>query len=482
MPFVHRRRRAWRSSSRRWRTSCSRPSGASEEGQASGANNAIRELGGVFGVAVLASVFARYGGYETRPDVRRRDDARALDRGRRRRPRRGRRVRDPARAPARGASSRRRAARSPTRPEPRHPRRRTAARTCVAPCGPLAASLRRMLHLITTRARAVTLVSAAVARGRGLRAREHGRSRAWRRGSTQFADLSSREPAREPSRSSGGRASRPIPAILALVAGGPAEVERVRARIDRDPAVARTVVDENGVVLAFLHARGGERRRRTRPTGSSAAFADDPQRAPRRRRDRLAPGDRGDPARPPARRADRVPARPPALVLGLPRPRRGVPAAARRRRRDRAHVPRAPGRRRGALRSRSSRSTSSPASASASRSTTRSSSSPAGARRRRGTGTGPRRSRRRCGPRAAPSSSARSPSPPRWRCLLVFPQQFLYSMGLGGVLVALAAGARRARAAAGVPLLARPADRRARAAPPAAGCPPAAAGRGSPPG
>jgi EmrB/QacA subfamily drug resistance transporter len=36
-----------------------------EEGKASGTNNAIRELGGVFGVAVLASVFARYGGYET---------------------------------------------------------------------------------------------------------------------------------------------------------------------------------------------------------------------------------------------------------------------------------------------------------------------------------------------------------------------------------------------------------------------------------
>jgi EmrB/QacA subfamily drug resistance transporter len=34
-----------------------------EEGQASGANNAVRELGGVFGVAVLASVFAHYGGY-----------------------------------------------------------------------------------------------------------------------------------------------------------------------------------------------------------------------------------------------------------------------------------------------------------------------------------------------------------------------------------------------------------------------------------
>ena len=38
-----------------------------EEGQASGANNAIRELGGVFGVAVLASIFARYGGYDSGP-------------------------------------------------------------------------------------------------------------------------------------------------------------------------------------------------------------------------------------------------------------------------------------------------------------------------------------------------------------------------------------------------------------------------------
>jgi hypothetical protein len=36
-----------------------------EEGQASGATNAIRELGGVFGVAVLASVFSTYGGYGT---------------------------------------------------------------------------------------------------------------------------------------------------------------------------------------------------------------------------------------------------------------------------------------------------------------------------------------------------------------------------------------------------------------------------------
>jgi EmrB/QacA subfamily drug resistance transporter len=36
-----------------------------EQGQASGANNAIRELGGVFGVAVLASIFTAYGGYGT---------------------------------------------------------------------------------------------------------------------------------------------------------------------------------------------------------------------------------------------------------------------------------------------------------------------------------------------------------------------------------------------------------------------------------
>ena len=36
-----------------------------EEGKASGANNAIRELGGVFGVAVLASIFAANGGYAT---------------------------------------------------------------------------------------------------------------------------------------------------------------------------------------------------------------------------------------------------------------------------------------------------------------------------------------------------------------------------------------------------------------------------------
>ena len=36
-----------------------------DEGKASGATNAIRELGGVFGVAVLASIFSRVGGYQS---------------------------------------------------------------------------------------------------------------------------------------------------------------------------------------------------------------------------------------------------------------------------------------------------------------------------------------------------------------------------------------------------------------------------------
>ena len=39
--------------------------GLRDEGKASGASNAIREVGGVFGVAVLASIFVRTGGYES---------------------------------------------------------------------------------------------------------------------------------------------------------------------------------------------------------------------------------------------------------------------------------------------------------------------------------------------------------------------------------------------------------------------------------
>ena len=39
--------------------------GARDEGKASGVSNAIREVGGVFGVAVLASIFAHVGGYDS---------------------------------------------------------------------------------------------------------------------------------------------------------------------------------------------------------------------------------------------------------------------------------------------------------------------------------------------------------------------------------------------------------------------------------
>ena len=82
-----------------------------QEGQASGANNAIRELGGVFGVAVLAAVFAHVGGYESNAGVQRRHEHRGARRRRRRRGRRGRGVRDTRPAERREmAPARRRAA------------------------------------------------------------------------------------------------------------------------------------------------------------------------------------------------------------------------------------------------------------------------------------------------------------------------------------------------------------------------------------
>ena len=66
-----------------------------EEGQASGANNAIRELGGVFGVAVLAIDLRPIGGYQNGSHIRRRHES--GDPGRRRRRGTGRRggLRDP---------------------------------------------------------------------------------------------------------------------------------------------------------------------------------------------------------------------------------------------------------------------------------------------------------------------------------------------------------------------------------------------------
>ena len=66
-----------------------------EEGKASGANNAIREVGGVLGVAVLASVFAREGGYASAVTLHRRGGPGALDRCGGRRRRLGGRARDP---------------------------------------------------------------------------------------------------------------------------------------------------------------------------------------------------------------------------------------------------------------------------------------------------------------------------------------------------------------------------------------------------
>jgi MFS family permease len=39
-----------------------------EAGQASGAHSAVREIGGVFGVAVLATIFAHYGGFRSPVD------------------------------------------------------------------------------------------------------------------------------------------------------------------------------------------------------------------------------------------------------------------------------------------------------------------------------------------------------------------------------------------------------------------------------
>ena len=54
---------AWRSSSLPSPTSCSPRCGRRSRARRPGTNNAIRELGGVFGVAVLASVFTHAGGY-----------------------------------------------------------------------------------------------------------------------------------------------------------------------------------------------------------------------------------------------------------------------------------------------------------------------------------------------------------------------------------------------------------------------------------
>jgi uncharacterized membrane protein YdfJ with MMPL/SSD domain len=128
------------------------------------------------------------------------------------------------------------------------------------------------VHLIATRARAVTLISAGVI----IVAFSIGSTVIPRMdaGSAQFADLSSesRLASLEVERRTGVEAD---PGVLALVTGGPAVTARVQAQIDRDPAVAHTVIDDNGVVLVFLRARGGDAAKDAADR-LTAAFADDP--------------------------------------------------------------------------------------------------------------------------------------------------------------------------------------------------------------
>ena len=62
------RARGWRWCSRRPPTRCSNAVRPKQAGQASGATNAIRELGGVLGVSVLATVFTAHGGYASPQD------------------------------------------------------------------------------------------------------------------------------------------------------------------------------------------------------------------------------------------------------------------------------------------------------------------------------------------------------------------------------------------------------------------------------
>ena len=122
-----------------------------EEGIASGANNAIRELGGVFGIAVLGSVFSAHGSYASGCGLRRRHGpgrlGRCRGRGRRGRcraapaagpPRHGRRSRSrarPAEPGSRGTRAGGLTARPPTStgPDPRASRGDRARGVCRGP-------------------------------------------------------------------------------------------------------------------------------------------------------------------------------------------------------------------------------------------------------------------------------------------------------------------------------------------------------------
>ena len=254
-----------------------RRAAGSEEGQASGANNAIRELGGVFGVAVLASVFAEVGGYESGAGILGRDDHRSARRVWRRRPRGDRRVRD-------ARSTRRQEAQS----RPRAWQKRPDATARAAPAGkrPLAAQRGRPVkrpYCSDLRPRPVLqTVQGHAPLAAGLRIRRRGRSR-------------------RAHRARGGRLLRPHQArrlivgtgltlqavALAWIACSSRRPTRpvlgadrsVRRRGRRDGPLLRAG-GERRPLRRCARARRARRRARTPRSGSSAASSASPSSPP----------------------------------------------------------------------------------------------------------------------------------------------------------------------------------------------------------
>lgn len=129
-----------------------------------------------------------------------------------------------------------------------------------------------MQRLIVSHARLITVLSAvAIVAAFGIGSTVVPRMDA---GADQFTDLSSesRLATVEVERRTGVKAD---PSILALVRGGASETARVRAVIDADPSVARSFVDDAGVVRVFLRAGDGEDSKAAAERLASA-FADDP--------------------------------------------------------------------------------------------------------------------------------------------------------------------------------------------------------------
>lgn len=115
-----------------------------------------------------------------------------------------------------------------------------------------------MSRLIVSRSRLLTVLSGiviAVAFAFGGTVVSH-----LDAGADQFVDLSSESRLAnvEVERRTGVEAD---PSILALVRGGTLEQVRVRALIAADPSVASTLVDDRGVVLVFLRSGDGKNRR-----------------------------------------------------------------------------------------------------------------------------------------------------------------------------------------------------------------------------